>query len=158
MSQKTKVEQLQGLIEETLAPTPFELVLAEFKKEGKNWVLRIYIDHEEGVSLEHCQSVTHLVSEVLETKDPIPHEYLLEVSSPGVDRPLVKRRDFERFLNERIFVKTHRPVDGHKSYTGTLRACLPEAVEIVAEPDGLTHTVPFEAIAKATLKPILNFD
>ncbi len=157
MTGKTKIQLLTDLIETTLEPTAFEVVQVEFQKAGGTWTLRVFIDHPDGVTLPHCQEVSHILDEMLEEKDPIPNEFNLEVSSPGVDRPLVKLKDYQRFLNERVFIKTHQPIDGSRKFTGELLTCSDGAIEVKCESNGATSRIPIDMIAKATLKPILNF-
>ncbi len=158
MTGKTKQNQLEAIVERTLQETPFEVVLVEYKKEGSNWVLRTFIDHPEGVTLDHCQSASRLIADALEQEDPVQQNYNIEVSSPGVDRPLAKPGDFERFLNERVFVKTRRAVDGRKSFTGELEASADREITVRNESDGQSYVIARELIAKATLKPILKFN
>ncbi len=130
----------------------------EYGKTGKDWALRVLIDHPDGITLDHCQSVTLMIREMLEEEDPIKQEdYHIEISSPGVDRPLIKLKDYQRFLNERVYVKAHRAIEGAKQFTGELLFCSEEAIEISNEHDGQTYRIPLDEIAKATLKPILNF-
>ena len=119
--------------------------------------MRVYIDHPDGVTLDHCEKATHLVADALEVDDPVQTEYRIEVSSPGVDRPLVKHADYQRFVNERVYIKTHKALNGIKNYTGTLLACDETAVRLHNEHDGREHEIPFDMIAKATLKPVLKF-
>ena len=154
----SKQNKLQALIEETLAPTEYEVVLVEYKKAGKEWVLRVFIDHPNGIKLEHCQTVSHTITEMLLERDPIGSDYHIEVSSPGVDRPLVKPADFQRFAAERVFIKTRTAIDGTKKFTGTLLAGTEAEIEVENENDGKIYQIPFDEITKATLKPILKFD
>ncbi|MCG4627855.1 ribosome maturation factor RimP, partial [Anaerostipes hadrus] len=84
-------------------------------KEGKNWFLRVYIDKENGVDIEECGLVSERLGEKLDEADPIPHNYFLEVSSPGAERPLKKARDFERAVGRTVLVKTYEPLDGEKT-------------------------------------------
>ena len=157
MTGNSSVNQLKTMVEEALSETEFELVLMEYQKAGQEMVLRLFIDHPEGVQLGHCQTVTNMVLDLLEEKDPIGGDYRLEVSSPGVDRPLVKLADYQRFLQERVFVKTHKAIDGVKKFTGTLTMCGEDEIEVLTEQEGRTFRIPFDLIAKATLKPILEF-
>lgn len=146
------------MVEELLASTPFEIVLVDFGKSGKEWKLTVFIDHPEGITLDHCQRVSHLITEALEERDPSGwDQYRIEVSSPGVDRPLTKRADYERFLHERVQIKTHRPIGQAKTFIGELRSCTQDSIEVIAENGGQSVQIPFDIIAKATLKPILNF-
>jgi len=157
MANNTKRQKLEQTIEELLQPTPFELVLCELVKAGKQWTVRVYIDREEGIKIEDCTTVTHLLLDAFEAEDPLDLEYDIEVSSPGVDRPLVKVADFQRFLSQRVYVKLHAPVDGRKVFTGALTACEGERLTVTHEEDGRAYSFMFGDIAKATLKPILNF-
>ena len=157
MNAKTKSKQLLDLVTDSLEGTVYELVSATYSKHGGDWLLQIFIDHADGVTLEHCGNVTRLLNEVLEENDPVEAEYTIEVSSPGVDRPLVKAADYTRFLNNRIYLKTHQPVDGVKTMTGILEALVEDQVKVRGEDDNHLYSFPLDTIAKATLKPILNF-
>ncbi|HHV29603.1 ribosome maturation factor RimP [Acetivibrio mesophilus] len=98
----------------------FELVDVEFIKEGSNWYLRIYIDKPGGITIDDCQIVSEEISDILDKKDPIPQSYFLEVSSPGLDRPLKKDSDFEKFIGELVEVKLFKPIEGKKIFEGEL--------------------------------------
>ncbi|HHV98131.1 MAG TPA: ribosome maturation factor RimP [Clostridiaceae bacterium] len=98
----------------------FELVDVEFVKEGANWYLRVYIDKEGGITLDDCQVVSEELSVVLDEADPIDQRYFLEVSSPGIERPLKKDKDFERYKGHPVVVKTFNAIDGKKEFEGEL--------------------------------------
>ena len=157
MQTSSKKDQLFDLVSGSLSDSEFELILLEYKKEGPAWVVRLFIDHRDGVTLAHCEKVTRLVSDALDEADVIPHAYQLEVSSPGVDRPLTKPDHFRRFVNERIAVRCMRAVQGAKSFVGTLVSVESDRIEILNETDGKSVCLPLELVAKATLKPILDF-
>ena len=157
MIAKSRQTQLQTLVEEILGPTEFEVVLVEYKKSGKEWVLRVLIDHPDGIMLDHCQTVSHMITDVLLEEDP-SGDYHIEVSSPGVDRPLVRPEDYRRFVAERVFVKTRTAIEGVKKFTGTLLSEAEQTIEVENEYDGKIYRIPLDAVTKATLKPILNFD
>jgi len=108
------------IIEPVLTADDYELVDLEYKKEGPHWVLRLYIDHPHGINLDDCETVSHKVSARLDTTDPIPHSYLLEVSSPGLERPLKKDADFQRFTGKMVLIKTFHPIGGKKLFRGKL--------------------------------------
>ncbi|MCX7746887.1 MAG: ribosome maturation factor RimP [Clostridia bacterium] len=97
-----------------------ELVDVEFLKEGTNWYLRVYIDKPGGVTLDDCQAVSEDISDELDKTDPIQQSYFLEVSSPGLDRPLKKEKDFEKFKGELVEVKLFQPINGKKIFEGEL--------------------------------------
>ena len=126
MMQRPLVDELLDFVEPILKDVGYELVDLEFKQEGPEWFLRIFIDKDGGVNLDDCASISREVSAILEVEDVIDQAYRLEVSSPGMDRPLKKPEDFERFSGERVKVKTLDLIDpderGHtrKTFIGTL--------------------------------------
>lgn len=117
-------KKIEDLITELAAPivekNTLELVDVEFIKEGTNWYLRVYIDKPGGVTIDDCQIVSEALSDKLDKVDPIEQSYFLEVSSPGLDRPLKKDKDFEKFKGEQVEVKVFQPVDGKKVFEGEL--------------------------------------
>ena len=147
-------EQVRRLLEPIIVREGFELVEVEWAREGAAWVLRLYLDRPGGVNVDQCQELSRIVEPVLDVEDFIEPTYSLEVSSPGVNRPLRKPADFERFAGQRAHVKTYAPVDApggpRKNWTGTLRGFKEGAVEI--EVDGVVQRVPHERIAKANLE------
>ncbi|HQA48364.1 MAG TPA: ribosome maturation factor RimP [Bacillota bacterium] len=112
-----------------------ELVDIEYVKEGPNWYLRLYIDKQGGVTVEDCQRVSETLSDVLDEVDPIEHSYILEVSSPGVERPLKSQRDYDYFRGREVEIKLYSPVDGKKEFTGVLEG-LENGVVTVNTPEG----------------------
>jgi ribosome maturation factor RimP len=150
-------ERARRLLEPVVARDGFELVEVEWAREGHAWVLRVYVDREGGVTIDHCQELSRTIEPILDVEDFIEPAYNLEVSSPGVNRPLRKPEDFGRFAGQRAHVKTFGPVEGsapgqpaRKNWTGTLRGFRDGAVEI--EVDGTLHRVPLDKIAKANLE------
>lgn len=112
----------------------FELVDAEFVKEANNWYVRIYIDKTEGITIDDCEKVSKAISKELDNKDPIPHQYILEVSSPGLDRPLKKDSDFIKYKGREVEVKLFKPQMGKKIYEGELLGLIEN--KIVINSDG----------------------
>ncbi len=100
----------------------FELVDVEYVKEGGNWYLRAYIDKPGGISVNDCELVSRKLSDLLDEKDYVEDAYILEVSSPGLGRPLKKEKDFKRSLGELVEVRTYRMVEKRKEFTGILKA------------------------------------
>lgn len=141
--------QLIDLLEPVVTAMGFELVELELVVVGGNRTLRLYIDAPGGVGLDDCEAVSHAVEEVLDVEDPIPERYSLEISSPGVDRPLRKPADYERFAGEKVKVKTFGPINGQKSFTGALIGLQEEQV-VVETPEGRT-AIPLDQVAKAHL-------
>lgn len=116
---KNRVEKIaEELVMPIIEKEEFELVDVEYKKEGSNWYLRIYIDKPGGITLDDCQKVSEQLSDKLDEVDPIKENYFLEVSSPGLDRPLKKESDFERFKGEIVEVKLYEPLNGNKGPRG----------------------------------------
>lgn len=156
MSGSSKKKELESSITPALQDLRVELVLLEYKKEGRDWFVRVFIDHPEGVTLDLCEKVHRHLNDRLDELDPIPHAYTLEVSSPGVERPLIQLSHFERFRGERVQVRLKRPLDGLKSLTGILASVMGEEIEIEREPDSQTVRLPLSLISKANLKPIVD--
>ncbi len=126
-----------------------ELVDVEYQKEGGDWVLRVYIDREPPIDHDACERVSRMFSDKLDELDPIEHEYTLEISSPGLERPLRKEADFQRFAGSRVCVKLYAPLDGKKEYTGEL---LGLAEDKVLLRDGETERAfPLEQLVKVHL-------
>lgn len=158
MNKKNKLQLTDQLIVEALKGSAIELLWTEHQKAGPEWVLRVFVDHENGVTFETCSEASRRILDALELEDPLGGDYKLEVSSAGVDRPLRNAADFKRFCGERIYVKLHKAQDGLKVFTGTLLACDGENIEIENEADQKAYNLSLTDMAKATLKPILNFN
>ncbi|MBT3366376.1 MAG: ribosome maturation factor RimP [Nitrospina sp.] len=118
---KVPIAQLvTNLIEPVLVAEGLELVDVEYKKEGKNWVLRIYIDKEKGVTVEDCQNISRLTGDLIEVEETIKTPFNLEVSSPGLDRSLKREKDFLKFKGKRIRLHSLSPIDSRRKFTGIL--------------------------------------
>lgn len=130
-----------------------ELVDIEYVKEGKNWFLRLFIDKENGVDIEECGIVSERLSEHLDELDPIPHNYFLEVSSPGAERPLKKEADFLKAVDKYVNIKTYEPIDGEKVFEGKLVSFQEGLLKIEVKIKTRIKTVdiPLEKVAKARL-------
>jgi ribosome maturation factor RimP len=113
--------------------------------------LRLYIDHEDGIQLDDCTEVSHQVSALLDVEDLIQGHYNLEVSSPGLDRPLTSIKDYQRFTGEMVKIKTAMAINGRRNFKG--RLCGVEADEIIIECDGQQFYLPLASIEKARLVP-----
>jgi len=137
------------LIEPGLLAKGLELVDVEFKKEGKNWVLRVFIDKEGGVTLEDCQKISSLVGDLIEVEDVIEPAYTMEVSSPGLNRVLKKEKDFIRFSGKKIGVQCHVPLNGRKKFTGILKDFKDQSIHL--EVDGQLQIISINRVAKANL-------
>lgn len=121
MPKNKTLDILYDIVKPVVDKLNFELVDIEYKKEGKDWYLRVYIDKDGGITIDDCQMLSEILSEKLDEKDPINHSYILEVSSPGLDRPLKKDKDFEKFKGRKINIKLFEALNGRKEFTGTLK-------------------------------------
>lgn len=147
-----RASELWRLIEPVVEGLGYEVVDIEFQPHPKNGVLRIYIDHEDGIQLDDCTAVSHQISAMLDVEDPIPGHFNLEISSPGLDRPLRKAEDFERFAGETVKIKLGMPtIEGQRNFTGKLLGFKDN--EVLIEVDGKTHYLAYGAIDKARLVP-----
>ena len=130
-------EQLLEIIRNYILPLlpamNLELVEIQFRKEGHGWVLRIFIDHADGVTLEHCASVSRQLSAYLDVEELIDHAYHLEVSSPGLERPLYSLDDFTKYAGKNAKVKLREPIEGQKVYTGEIAGVSGEEILMIVE-------------------------
>jgi len=148
---KVKAEKItEELVNPILERENFELVDIEFKKEGPHRYLRIYIDKIGGITIDDCQKVSEELSEKLDEVDPIEENYFLEVSSPGLDRPLKKDSDFERFKGENVEVKLYEAINNQKTFEGELVGLHDNKIKLNIENMGLME-IPREKVAIARL-------
>ncbi len=126
-------KKVENLIAPVILKDTYELVDVEFVKEGQNWYLRIFIDKEGGVTVDDCETVSRAVEKVLDVEDPIEQAYILEVSSPGLDRPLKKDSDFVKYAGETVDVKLYKAVDKQKEFQGILKGLDGTVVTITDE-------------------------
>jgi ribosome maturation factor RimP len=130
----------------------YELVGVEYFQRGSGGaVLRVYIDHEKGITLDDCSAVSHQLSGVLDVEDPIPGHYDLEVSSPGLDRPLFTTEHYERFRGRAVRLKLVAKLDGRRKLEGRLAGVRSDAVLLHVEGEDLE--IPLAMIASARLVP-----
>ena len=146
---------LRDTLETRLAPLVeglgYELWELEYSPGRGNGLLRLYIDAAAGITLDDCERVSRAVSEVLDAEDPIPGQYTLEVSSPGLERPLRTAEHFARFVGETVSVETVQAIEGRRRFKGALTAAGADTVEV--EVDGKRWTLPISGIRKAHLAP-----
>jgi len=146
------VSDIWSLIEPVVEGMGYEVVDIDFRPHSTDGLLRIFIDKSGGIQLEDCEAVSKQVSSVLDVEDPIPGQFNLEVSSPGLDRPLRKQQDFVRFAGEKIKIKLSVPtLEGQRNFTGKLMGMQNEEVILLA--DGETHYFPLDSIDKAHIVP-----
>ncbi len=130
----SKRESYEQKTEEILFPITeeygYELVDVEYVKEGGTWYLRAYIDKPGGISIDDCEKVSRKLSDILDEKDYIDDSYIMEVSSPGLGRPLKKDKDFRRSLGKEVEIRTYRMIDKQKEFTGTLKGYDKDSVTV----------------------------
>ena len=133
----SKREIYEQKTEEILIPIVeeygYELVDVEYVKEGSTWYLRAYIDKPGGISIDDCEAVSRRLSDILDEKDYIDEAYILEISSPGLGRPLRKEKDYKRSLGEEVEIRTYRMIEKQKEFTGTLKEYDEKTVTIEEE-------------------------
>ena len=151
---RRNLTQLWDLLEPVIAGLGYELVEIEYQPSLKHGILRIYIDQERGIGLEDCKQVSEQVSALLDVEDPITGHYDLEVSSPGLDRPLRKIEDYQRFTGEIARIRLGMPIGGQRNFKGRLAGVEDDAVRLDYENGQVT--LPLASIEKARLVP--DFD
>ncbi len=150
MSKSRIIEIIEILISPYIQESGMELVDLEFVKEGGNWYLRIFIDKPGGIGIEDCRLISEKIDKLLDDKDPIPQSYILEVSSPGIERPLKKLSDFSRFTGSPAVVSTFAAIEGKKKFTGRITAVQEDS--IILDMEGTAQAIPFKQVASARLK------
>ena len=155
MRRKEIEEKVTKIVEPVLEDLGVELVDVEFKKEPMGWVLRLYLDKEGGVDLNTCQEVSEAISPLLDAEDPIPTRYFLEISSPGIERPLKRKKDFKRFAGSKVFVSTYAPVEGRRKFKGVLKGAREE--DFVVDCEGRDYQISYDNVAKAHLVVDIKF-
>lgn len=151
----SKQEQLQALIAPVAESLGCELWGLEYLTQGKYTTLRLFIDGPDGVSLEDCEKVSRQVSSVMDVEDPIEGEYTLEVSSPGMDRPLYNANQYARYVGEQINVRLRLARDGRRKFKGTIVAVDGDDVRLAV--DGKEYVLAVDAIDKANIIPRFSF-
>jgi len=144
-------EELAALLEPTVERLGYELADLEVRLGGKGGLVRVFIDKADGIGLDDCEKVSLAVSALLDVEDPVPGNYDLEVSSPGLDRKLTKVEHFQRFMGETLKVRLRFPLDGRRRFRGRLVAADDE--NIVVEVDGESHSLALTMIDTARLVP-----
>jgi ribosome maturation factor RimP len=144
-------ERLEVLLTPVVESLECELWGVEFFAQGRRSVLRIYIDRAEGVGVEDCERVSRQASAILDVEDPISTEYTLEVSSPGMDRPLYKLSQYQQSIGENLLIRLRVAFEGRRKFAGLLKGI--EGDEIVLQVDDEEYLLPFELIDKANIAP-----
>lgn len=148
---KGKASILQEMLGPTVVAMGYELWGIEHQSRGREVLLRVYIDSENGITVDDCALVSHQLSGVLDVEDPIAGEYRLEVSSPGMDRPLFTLEQFRRFVGSDVKVRLRSAFDGRRKFSGRLMAV--EEEDVVVAVDEHEYLLPLEQIEKANIVP-----
>ncbi|HBO2608787.1 TPA: ribosome maturation factor RimP [Pseudomonas aeruginosa] len=147
----SKLEQLQALLAPVVEALGYECWGVEFISQGRHSVLRVYIDRPEGILIDDCEAVGRQVSGILDVEDPISGEYTLEVSSPGMDRPLFTLEQFAKHAGEQVKIRLRSPYEGRRNYQGILRGV--EEQDVVVLVDDHEYLLPIDSIDKANIIP-----
>ncbi len=144
-------ERLDEIITPVVEGLGYERVGIEYLPQGKHSLLRVYIDHVSGITLDDCERVSRQVSAVMDVEDPLSGNYNLEISSPGLDRPLFVEEHYRRFVGSRIFVRMALPLEGRRRFEGMLEGV--EEGVVIVEIDGERFRLPLAQVDKAHLVP-----
>jgi len=150
----SKLEELQALLAPVVEALGYQCWGIEFLSQGRHSLLRVYIDHANGILVDDCEKVSRQLSGVLDVEDPVASEYTLEVSSPGMDRPLFTIEQFAAHAGEQVKIKLRTPFDGRRNFQGLLRGV--EEQDVVVLVDDHEYLLPIDSIDKANIVP--SFD
>ena len=150
MVEREILDRVRAMVDPILLNEEMELVDIEYRRESKGWILRLYLDKEGGVTLDDCTRVSQEVERSLDVEDFIQTPYTLEVSSPGLTRPLKTQKDFIKYCHRLIKVKTVDPIENRRQFKGRLLGVSENRIEI--EVDGGVFQIPLSNVAKANLE------
>ncbi len=145
----SRPEEIQALIEPAVQALGVELWGVELLPQGKRSLLRVYIDHTDGVGVDDCAKVSHQISGILDVEEPIPNEYVLEVSSPGMERPLFTLEQYQTYIGAVLSIRLNYAFEGRKKFKGQLVGV--EGSDVVLRVDNEEYLLPFDTIHKANL-------
>jgi ribosome maturation factor RimP len=147
-------KKLSDMFEPVIESMAYELVCVELTGSGNGTILRVYIDAEKGITVDDCQAVSYQLSGILEVEEPLQSRYALEVSSPGLDRPLVKPEHFKQFIGDLVKIRSTEAVLGRKNFKGILESF--DGEHLCVAVDNEVYEIPFDIVEKANLVPILD--
>lgn len=145
------ITQVKELAEPVLAQKGMELIDVEYKMEYGRWVLRLFIDKSEGITVDDCGDVSRELGTILDVKNIITHAYNLEVSSPGLDRVLTREYDFLKYKGKKVKIKTKQPISGRRNFSAVLDD-FKEGMVLLIDSEGKKWEIPFNDIKKAKLE------
>jgi ribosome maturation factor RimP len=143
------ITTLQALIEPSITALGYELLGCVYLPQGRRGLLRIYIDNAQGINVDDCEKVSRQVSAILDVEDPIAGAYTLEVSSPGLNRPLFKLAHFAKYVGANVNIRLHVPLNNRRQFRGLLQAVV--ADKVVVRIDEQVFELPFSSIARANV-------
>jgi ribosome maturation factor RimP len=143
---------IRAVAERVTAGRGFELVDVEVKRERGGHFVRLFVDKEGGIGLDELQTVSEEVSAILDAEDPIDSAYTLEVSSPGLDRPLRSETDYRRFVGRLVKISSYEPVDGRRHWTGRLQSVEDGAITVTLEKEKATARIPLDKVSHGRLE------
>lgn len=149
---ETVLQKLWDLIAPVVESEGMELVDLEYKKEGRDWFVRVFIDKADGITMDDCSLVSRQINPLLDVEDVVPHAFILEVSSPGLDRPLKKLSDYQRFQGKLARINTFAPQGGRKKFLGRIIGIEGESVLLDIEAEKQRVSIPLKDIAKGKLE------
>ena len=149
MDRDEVIRTVWAMLEPELAAQGYELIEVEYAKQGRTPLLRLFLDKDGGITLDDCQAASHVAGLVLDASSALTERYVLEVSSPGFDRPLRRPQDFARFAGEPVKVMSHAPVGGRKRFAGTLLGLEDGMVRVECE--GAIFEIHIENLKRANL-------
>ncbi|MEX0584824.1 MAG: ribosome maturation factor RimP [Natronospirillum sp.] len=149
-----KTDQINTLCAPVVEGLGFEFWGIEYIAQGKHSVLRVFIEHENGISVDHCAEVSHQLAAVFDVEDPISDAYTLEVSSPGMDRPLFTLDHYARFVGEWVQMRLKFPYEGKRKIKGVIQGV--EDDSVVVQVEEYEYLLPFEQIDKANILPVFD--
>jgi ribosome maturation factor RimP len=153
MTKENKTEAIvRALTEPVIAASGLELVDVKYGRGPQGMTLKLILDKDGGVGIDDCAEISRLVGDVLDANDPIDGAYNLEVSSPGINRPLKKIEDFDRFAGQNVFIETLEPINGRRRFKGLLKGARNGLISVSA--DKITFEIPYEKVSKARLNII----
>ena len=147
----TKDQQIAGMLETTIEAMGFELWGVEYLSQGRHSVVRVYIEAQNGITVDDCAAVSSQVGSLFDVEDPITGEYTLEVSSPGMDRLLFKLDQYPAYVGETVELRLRSAFEGRRKFKGILQGI--EGEDVVVRVDDHEYLLPFSAIEKARIQP-----
>jgi ribosome maturation factor RimP len=156
MNRDPRIAKIEKVIEPALISENLELIAVELKREAAGLVLRIYLDSKSGrISLDEIAKATRAINPLLDEAGVIDQKYMLEVSSPGIERPLTKPDHFKQFVGSKVLIKTVKPIENRKQFKGTLKSA--DDKDFVVDIDGKEYVIAYENVSKARLRVDIEF-